>query len=192
MEITIKKLTPALVESFFEFFNKIAFADHPEWGCDCYCCFFHAENKEDWEKRTGEQNAAIARERILQDDMNGCLAFIDGQPVGWCHFDDKANFPGLGLFYPQTVSQGEAESIGAIVCFTVAQGFRGRGVAKGMLTYACAQLKERGFSVAEAYPSREASSSEEHYHGPLGMYLAEGFSLYKEADGQTIVRKALE
>lgn len=40
MNIEIKKLTPELVDDFFRFFEHIAFPDHPEWGCGCYCCFF--------------------------------------------------------------------------------------------------------------------------------------------------------
>ena len=81
MDIQIKKMSPALVEDFFRFFDEIAFADHPEWGCDCYCCFYHAASAQEWEARTGAQNKVQAREMILAGRLTGLLAYADGLPV---------------------------------------------------------------------------------------------------------------
>ena len=77
------------------------------------------------------------------------------------------------------------------MCFTVAQGFRGKGIASRLLAAACDELKARGFQFAEAYPKKECLSDEENYHGRLSMYLKQGFTVYKELDEQTIVRKPL-
>lgn len=189
MNIEIKKLTPELVDDFFRFFEHIAFPDHPEWGCGCYCCFFHANNIEEWENQTVEENREIARKMILSDKMKGLLAYADGKPVGWCHFDDKSKLPGLKVFYPQVI--GNEENIGAIVCFTIAQQYRNKGIAKKLLSQACGELEKQGFLIAEAYPQRECASDEENYHGPLSMYLSQGFSVHKELEKEVIVRKYL-
>ncbi|MDR3645867.1 MAG: hypothetical protein P4M02_12425, partial [Clostridia bacterium] len=95
----MKRLTPGSAEDFFRFFEHIAFADHPEWGCDCYCCFFHADDAAEWEGRTAAQNRKIAGDMISLGKMNGLLAYADHEPVGWCNFDAKSKFPGLKLFY---------------------------------------------------------------------------------------------
>lgn len=191
VDIQIKKLTPALVADYFRFFEEIAFADHPEWGCECYCCFFHATDAQEWKDRTVAQNKIIAREMILAGSMQGLLAYIDDKPVAWCHFEQKDRLPGLGVFYPQLVDKDADERIASVVCFTVAQGYRGQGIAGKMLDQACQELASQGYSVVEAYPILKSESAEENYHGPFAMYLAHGFTILKEHEKQSIVRKKL-
>ena len=118
MQVDIKPLTPGRVEDFFEFFERTAFADHPEWGCDCFCCFFHAQSKEAWEKCSRETNKATAREMVLKGQMRGLFAYIDGKPVGWCHYDKLENLPGAKVFFGNLAA--EDGNSGAIVCFTIA------------------------------------------------------------------------
>lgn len=203
MDIQIRKMTPALVEDYFKFFDEIAFADHPEWGCDCYCCFYHAESAKDWEARTGVQNKILARQMILADKLTGLLAYADDLPVAWCHYEKKDLLPGIKTFYPEFLSETQESqepqesqesqtgtSIASIVCFTVAQGYRQKGIAGKMLDFACRDLLQSGTSLIEAYPAKDSSSDEHNYHGPLSMYLSHGFEVYKELEGNTIVRKA--
>lgn len=228
MDIQIRKISPALVEDYFKFFDEIAFADHPEWGCDCYCCFYHATSAKEWEARTGAQNKTQAREMILADRLTGLLAYVDGLPVAWCHYERKDLLSGIAVFYPEFLGEGVENSeprepqssgtaapsaacvsanaaekatytsdgaIAAIVCFTVAQGYRQQGIAGKMLDFACRELAEAGTTIIEAYPmatSGSASGSDEHnYHGPLSMYLSHGFALHKELEGTAIVRRVL-
>jgi ribosomal protein S18 acetylase RimI-like enzyme len=191
MEIVIEKMTPERCGDFFDFFEKIAFADHPEWGCDCYCCFFHAASRKEWHAREAAENREIARQMIMNGKLRGLLAYAGGVPAGWCHYDRKADLPGLKAFYPKVFSKDDPNQAGAIVCFTVAQGYRGKGVASRLLEAACKELSELGLDVAEAYPGRNARTNEEHYHGPLDMYLAQGFSIIREAGTQWVVRKEL-
>ncbi len=169
----IASLTPATVEDFFTFFDRVAFRDHPEWGCGCYCRFFHATDADVWEKRAPAENAAEAREAILAGTMRGLLAYDGATPVGWCHFDLLTNLPGLGVFYPGMAAGGG--KCAAIVCFTVAQGYRRQGVAACLLKAALALLKAEGVTRVEAYPAPDAHDEEHHYHGPAALYAAQGF-----------------
>ncbi len=223
MDIQIKPMTPARVDDYFKFFDEIAFADHPEWGCECYCCFFHVDSKTDWEARTGVENKAIARELILAGRFTGLLAYADDQPVAWCHYEKKSALPGISVFYPQflepekasdetgsaseaeavsedaseddsedePVAASEAGNIAAIVCFTVAQAWRRKGIAGQMLDITCSDLAGKGYTIAEAYPGKTSESDEHNYHGPLSLYLAHGFEVYREFDENTVVRKRI-
>lgn len=194
MDLTIRKLTPAQVEDFFDFFDRIAFADHPEWGCECYCCFYHAASAREWQDRTAAENQALARKMILAGSMQGLLAYANGRPVGWCHYDSKDSLPGLPVFSPAVMDPepaGNSAAIGAIVCFTIAQGYRNQGIAGLLLDAACADLAAQGYGSAEAYPRRNCDSVEENYHGPLGMFLSRGFAIIREGGRQAVVRKAL-
>lgn len=189
-EPEIRQLTPALAEDFFHFFEKVAYPNGPEWGCGCYCCFFHAENAAEWERRSPEQNREIAANRIAEGKMRGLLAYLNGVPVGWCHFGTKTEFPGLQVFYPEAAG-GTEPGTGVVVCFTVGQEYRGRGIAAKLLARACTELGALGCTAVEAYPGTGADSCEENYRGPLGMYLHSGFSPVRTAGNITVVRKPL-
>lgn len=189
MNIVIRTLTPDLADDFFTFFEQTAYTEHEEWGRECYCCFFHAESAEAWERRTGPENRMIAQEMIRRGKMTGLLAYADGVPAGWCHFDAKGAFPGIGVFYPQLAS--DEPGVGAVVCFTVAQRFRRMGIARLLLRRACEELRRMGFAAAEGYPVGKDESDEENYHGPLGLYLSEGFTVYRKLEKGAVVRKEL-
>lgn len=189
MPYTIHALTPQRKDDFFMFFENIAFAEHPEWGCDCFCCFFHAENREVWEAATGETNKAAAAKMIDNGVMRGLLAYDGDKPVGWCHYDLLQNLPGVRLFYGDLAS-GEDERA-AIACFTIAQGYRGQGIASQLLQYALDDLKTQGVKQAEAYPVIGNASQEHNYHGPLSMYLKQGFEVVRETKDHAIVVKTL-
>jgi hypothetical protein len=193
MDLVIRKLTAARVEDFFDFFDKIAFADHPEWGCECYCCFYHAVSAQEWQDRTAAENQALARKMILAGSMQGLLAYADGRPAGWCHYDSKDRLPGLPVFSPAVMDPEPTgnSAIGAIVCFTIAQGCRNLGIAGRLLDAACIDLAAQGYESAEAYPLRNYDSAEENYHGPLAMFLSRGFAIIREAGRQVVVRKTL-
>jgi len=178
-----------MTEDYFRFFDEIAFADHPEWGCECYCCFFHAASEKEWEESTAAQRKALARDLIFAGRLQGLLAYAEDKPVAWCHYEQKNRLPGLKAFYPEWV--GDDETTAAIVCFTVAQGFRKQGIAGKLLDTACQDLAAQGYSFVEAYPFTSSDSDEHNYHGPLSMYVSHGFAIYKECKESTVVRKAL-
>jgi GNAT superfamily N-acetyltransferase len=191
MNITISPVTPERSDDFFRFFEQVAYTDHLEWGRECYCCFFHVADKAVWEARTGADNRAIAAQMIKDGELRGLLAYDGDMPVGWCHYDRKSALPGLAVFYPELAAAGDPQETGAVVCFTVAQGYRGQGIARQLLTAACCELTELGCVVAEAYPLLRDSSVEENYHGTLGMYMSQGFVQTATVAGQAIVRKTL-
>jgi GNAT superfamily N-acetyltransferase len=189
MPADIKQLTPERVEDFFEFFEHIAFSEHPEWGCDCFCCFFHADSREAWEKCSRESNKAAAREMILKGQMHGLLAYAENKPVGWCHYDRVKNLPGARVFYGNLAS-ADGES-GAIVCFTIAQGFRNRGIAAKLLESALADLKAQGVTRVEAYPVMNDENQEHNYLGPLNLYKNMGFHIVRQTENNALVEKTL-
>ena len=52
----------------------------------------------------------------------------------------------------------DAERLGQIGCFVVAHGQRRTGVARALLEAACDMLRKQGLSMAEANPSRNATT----------------------------------
>lgn len=189
MAILIQPLTPERESDFFTFFDHVAFNDHPEWGCGCYCCYFHFNDHAVWERRTPRQNHAEACRLIRANALCGLLAYDGDRPVGWCHYDLQKHLPGVRAFYPDLSTEDPER--GEIVCFTVAQGWRGQGVATRLLTAALVDLRACGVKTVEAYPVLGDDSQEHNYTGPLALYQKLGFTLVRQNGTKATVKKTL-
>lgn len=189
MNVEVKRINSDLVDDFLYFFDNIAFEDNPDWKC-CYCYFFHSDcSTEDWMKRTCKENREASKQLILSNRMNGLMAFVDNKPVGWCHSDKKSSL--VGLKHHLNIVIDSNEKVGAIVCFIVAPKFRRKGIARKLLSHSCEEFKNQNYSYIEAYPKKECASNSGNYHGPLSMYLSDGFVVYKEFSNYVIVRKEI-
>lgn len=181
MEPTIKPLSPSLADDFLKFFDGPAFADNPDWS-HCYCCFFHIQSP-GWEERTGAQNREFARDAIASGLMNGYLAYIDGEPVGWVNAGDRASFK---RFEDEPLLKGK--SVCSVVCFTIAHSLRRKGVAAALLNAVIDGAKGK-YDFIEAYPLKGEQTAAMHYHGPLSMYEKAGFEVVGESEEYWVVRR---
>jgi GNAT superfamily N-acetyltransferase len=188
--LEIKELTPKLQEDFLHFFDHEAFADNPKWA-GCYCMYYYfAGPKEEWRVQNGPVNRKDITKLIETGRAQGFLAYQDSKPVGWCNAAPRKMLPTLERY--QSLRVEDPEKVGSIVCFVVSKNHRGQGIAKQMLDAASDKFRKQGLSFAEAYPASEAKSEADNYPGPLSMYLANGFSIYRQNESATIVRKALQ
>lgn len=182
MNITVQRLTPALTDDFLRFFDLSAFSDNPGWA-GCYCSFYHFTDA-DWEKRSAADNRLFAHSAIEHGAMNGYLAYVGNEPVGWVNAGRRDAYarlctaPGLP----------EGNNVCSVVCFTVAPECRGLGIASLLLSAVLDGAKGR-FDYVEAYPLKKALSAALCYHGPLVMYENAGFETVKEMDGYWVLRK---
>lgn len=185
----IRELTSELLEDYLSFFDQDAFADNPNWA-GCYCMFFHfSGTDEEWVERTASENRAAISDIIRGGKAHGLLAYVGGKPVGWCKVAPRLALPRLS--YYKDLQVDNADQVGSIVCFVIAKPYRGRGIARHLLDAACNILARRGFAFAEAYPRKHVESDADNYPGRLKMYLAAGFTIFREGDKRVIVRKPL-
>lgn len=76
----------------------------------------------------GKISREIAEQQIASDALRGYLAYVDGEAIGWCNTNDRANFPidsCGGSHFHSDIQNREI----AVVCFEVAPNFRGQAVA---------------------------------------------------------------
>lgn len=184
MNVEIIRLTPKLAQHFFNFFDSVAFSDNPDWA-DCYCCFYNFCDEE-WNERTGAMNRSYAEQAIAHGEMNGYLAFIDGQPIGWINADKKGAYARLEPF-----KEPNDTKVFSIVCFTIAPGYRRQGFATKLLEAAVENAKTEGYEYIEAYPEKNASTDAHNYHGPVELYRKSGFEIALENENSWVVRKDL-
>jgi len=188
-EPVIRELTPELLDDYLKFFDHDAFADNPAWF-GCYCMYYHfSGTDEEWDARTASENRATISDLIRNGQAHGLLAYVCGKPVGWCKAAPRLALPKLNL--DRDLQVDDADRVGSIVCFVIAKPYRGRGIARRLLDTACDVLARRELAFTEAYPRKHAESEADNFPGPLKMYLAAGFTIFREVDKRVIVRKPL-
>ena len=184
-DLTFRSLDPSRLGDYLDFFEHRAFTDNPRWA-GCYCYFpLHDPQTKRWQTRMAAENRTSATEGIAAGQLNGVLAYGGDEVVGWCNAGPWSQFPML-----RDVPEPHPAITGAILCFIVAPGWRGQGVARGLLATACEGLRARGMTAVRARAVRSTDTAKNHF-GPLAMYLAAGFEVTKDADGDVFVRKTL-
>jgi hypothetical protein len=92
MDITIKPLTPNILDDYLFFFDNMIFKENPEWS-KCYCFSYHfVGTKEQWNKK---ENRSSVIEFVHAGKMTGYLAYSDNKPVGWCNANNRLNYQRL-------------------------------------------------------------------------------------------------
>ena len=196
-QITIERLTPARRDGFLRFFDHQrgpAFADNPEWA-KCYCHYYEVPKAIAWDSLDGPANRTAMAARIDVGEMEGFLAYADGDVVGWLNGQPYAKLSHacarLAVAPPELdVPPHEAA---ALVCFVIAPQWRRRGVARALLEGALASFAARGIRVVDAFPWKagDSTAASDHYHGPPSMFAAAGFTAIRDDDRLTVVRKRL-
>jgi GNAT superfamily N-acetyltransferase/cytidine deaminase len=194
--LEIRKLEPALLEDYLDYFDNVAFSDHPEWSW-CYCTFYHL-GEEDEKKLEAENAGRFNREvlrnvaiRMIKDrSLNGYLAYDGGSVVGWCNAADKKNYKKL-CEKREIWEEGETVPTKAVTCFIVAPEARRKGVAAALLARVAEDAASEGYKVVEAYPAAGEQDCYGHYHGHPAMYEKSGFIRYKDFAAYSVYRKLL-
>lgn len=195
LEIEVRELKPELLNDYLRFFDQ-AFSDFPHWA-GCYCGFYETPGK-DWDAsaKAGPRHRATRSEQISRGNAQGLLAYVNGDPVGWCNAQPRANFANMRHY--AIAATDTNESVGSIMCFLVAPGHRGRGVCTALLNAAVSKFRRDRLQIAEGYPTTDPSKrtweipwAEENYKGPLKVYLKNGFKIHRQLERFAIVRKHL-
>lgn len=185
-KISIKQLSAEIIDDYLFFFDAIAFADNKDWE-GCYCVFYHHDkNVKDWFSRTKNDNRDMAIQLIHENKLRGFLAYDGKAPVAWCNANEKQLFSfdkNLDRVYG-----GSDEQIISIVCFLVSHAYRRQGISGALLRSVINHYEHSGKKHIEAYPFKHVDRDLEHYHGPLSLYLKNGFYIDKEYDDYFAVK----
>jgi ribosomal protein S18 acetylase RimI-like enzyme len=194
---TVVRLTPAQREDFLRFFDHehgAAFADNPAWA-KCYCHYYHVPKAIRWDSLDAAANQGAMSERIAVGEMEGFLAYAGTEVVGWVNAQPyhKLRHACARLQVAAPALDVPSSDAAAIVCFVVAPAWRRRGVARALLEGALASFAARGIRCVDAFPWNAGDSAKpaDHYHGPLALFLAAGFTVLHEGKEITIVRRRL-
>lgn len=196
MELTIRKLTPELLEDYLRFFETDAHADNPDED-RCYCvCWCREDHTRPTDFSSPEKRRALAVDYINRGSIRGYLAYDGDRVVGWCNANDK-QLCRLSLSCLRCGDNlGEAEPerrIQSVFCFTVSPDYRKMGVATALLTRVCEDAAAEDYELVEAYPPREFISVFTDFMGPYKLYEKLGFTVHRmNENGSCVVRKHLK
>jgi GNAT superfamily N-acetyltransferase len=133
-----------------------------------------------WEQTRGEPARRRLRALVRSGRATGILAFDGEEPVGWCAFGPRRDFPRLERV--RAYRREDAGDVWSVNCFFIARPWRGRGVAKGLLRAALRAIRARGGGVVEGYPVTTTRNGRRlpaafAYTGPLPIFEEEGFEV---------------
>jgi GNAT superfamily N-acetyltransferase len=127
----------------------------------CQCQRFKLRPRESFASSPVEERASRLR---LQTDCghpgsgttSGLVAYLDGEPVGWCAVEPRSAYAGL-VRNQRVPWVGRAEdrtddTVWAVTCFFTRVGFRRRGVSRALARAAVELARERGARAIEGYP----------------------------------------
>lgn len=146
----------------------------------CWCQRYRMLPKESWGSEGPEELAARLRDQTACGNRkaratSGLVAYLDGEPVGWCAVAPRADHPRLVRdFRVPWLGRNEDKtdmSVWAVTCFVTRVGYRRRGVGRALARAAVGFAREGGAAAVEGYPDLVDGGSV----GTLAMFADAGF-----------------
>ena len=115
------------------------------------------------------------------DSTSGLVAYLDGDPVGWCAVEPRSAYEGL-VRHARVPWEGRKEdktddSVWAVTCLFTRAGYRKRGVSHALARGAVDFARERRARAIEAYPMITQDVIAEELHvGTEGVFAWAGFT----------------
>ena len=98
----------------------------------------------------GESRRDTLRAQLGGDVPPGFLAYLEGEPAGWCGVSVRTETP--RLMRSRTIPAIDDAPVWSIGCFKIRVGYRRKGVARALLAGVVDAAREAGAPGVEAYP----------------------------------------
>ncbi len=139
----------------------------------CQCQWFKLQRAE-WRSTPRAERTALLRQQTAcghaeATHTTGLVAYLDGEPAGWCAVEPRTAYPRLLTARVPWAGRDEVrsdETVWAITCFVTRQGFRGKGVSRALARAAVEFARSRGASAVEGY-ARRTNPGAKQSPGPL-------------------------
>jgi GNAT superfamily N-acetyltransferase len=153
----------------------------------CQCQWFKIRGSQ-WRSVSVEERAERLHEQTGCGNpeavtTSGLIAYLDGEPVGWCAVEPRIAYPRLLTARVPWAGRTEDktdEGVWAVTCFVTRTGFRRRGVSRALARATVEFARERGARALEGYPLVIEPGQEfgwgELYVGSRGIFADAGFA----------------
>ncbi|TDE14127.1 GNAT family N-acetyltransferase [Jiangella asiatica] len=167
-------------------------------GSDACWCLAWLLPSGEFGRMPGADREARLHDLVAHGPPPGLLAYLDGEPVGWCNVGPRAS---MGrLLRSTTIRPVDDVAVWSVVCFVVRSGYRRRGVAEELLHGAVELARGHGAPALEGYPVDTGGariSTSLAYVGTTGMFERAGFTRLTRTDATSgrrprwVVRRSL-
>jgi GNAT superfamily N-acetyltransferase len=152
----------------------------------CWCQRYKLAPRESFGRFPAEERADRLRRQTEcghpeSETTSGLVAYLDGEPVGWCAVEPRPAYTGL-VRNNRVPWEGRAEdkadeSVWAVTCLFTRAGFRKRGVSRALARAAVDFARERGARAIEGYPMTSKNAILEELHvGTEAVFAGAGFA----------------
>ncbi|HWM86183.1 MAG TPA: GNAT family N-acetyltransferase [Kofleriaceae bacterium] len=147
-----------------------------------------------WQATRGAPARRAFRGLVRRGEARGVLASAGDEPVGWCAFGPRGDFPRVERV--RGLAGAGDDGVWSVNCFYIARAWRGRGVARALLREALRACKRHGAAVVEGYPPwptpGERTPSSATWSGPFSIFEELGFRPVREREAsKALVRLRL-
>jgi GNAT superfamily N-acetyltransferase len=150
----------------------------------CQCQRYKLRPREAFSKFPAEEREHRLR---VQTDCGGAgattglVAYLDGEPVGWCAVEPRTGYEGLArnnrVPWEGRAEDKADETVWAVTCLFTRAGFRKRGVSRALAAAAVGFARSGGARAVEGYPINTKDVILEELHvGTVGVFAAAGFA----------------
>ncbi len=151
LPLVIHPLTPDRWSDFETLFG-------PRGGTGGCWCMYWRSTRSEFDRAKGDGNRAAFHEIVLTADRPpGLLAYLDGEPVGWCAVAPRDEYSSLGR--SRVLKPVDDEPVWSITCFFIARSVRRQGVTSQLIAAAVRFAAEHGARIVEGYPIDPRSST---------------------------------
>ena len=154
----------------------------------CQCQRFKLAPREAFKTYPAEERAFRLRAQTncgqpRATTTSGMVAYLDGEPVGWCAVEPRSAYQGLlRVFRVPWEGRSEDkidESVWAVTCVFARAGFRRRGISYALARASVDFARDRGARALEAYPMLTQPGQDitwgELHMGTPSIFAAAGF-----------------
>jgi GNAT superfamily N-acetyltransferase len=153
----------------------------------CQCQRYKLRPREAFRSFPAEERARRLRAQTgcghaESETTSGLVAYLEGEPVGWCAVEPRSAYTGLAR-NNRVPWEGRAEDktdgrVWAVTCVFARAGFRRQGVSYALARAAVEHAEGRGACALEAYPMLTAPGQEitwdELHVGTRSIFAAAG------------------
>jgi GNAT superfamily N-acetyltransferase len=152
----------------------------------CQCQRFKLRRRESFGGFPAEERAGRLREQTDcghpgPGPTSGLVAYLDGEPVGWCAVEPRTAYEGLlrnnRVPWTDRAEDKSDDSVWAVTCLLTRAGYRKRGISRALARAAVDFARERGARAIEGYPiNTKDVILEELLVGTVATFAAAGFT----------------
>jgi GNAT superfamily N-acetyltransferase len=152
----------------------------------CQCQRYKLQRRESFAAVPTEDRAERLRQQTAcghpeSGTTSGLVAYLDGEPVGWCAVEPRPAYGGLvrnnRVPWVDRMEDKTDDSVWAVTCLFCRVGFRKRRVSRALARAAVDFARERGARAIEGYPMTTKNALLEELHpGTEGVFADAGFA----------------